>query len=110
MPIFILIGLAAGLASAALLASATFGGMGGRLLLYFLAPLPAFLAGLGWGAASAAVAAVATALGAALLLSGKSAIIVLLTQGLPVAFLCYLVQLNRTVAAPVSTTLGLLRP
>jgi len=97
-PPFILIGVAAGLASAALFASATMGGLGGRLLLYFLAPLPVFLAGLGWGSASAAIAAVATAAGCALLLTVKGAAVILLTQGIPVAVLCHLAQLNRTVA------------
>jgi hypothetical protein len=98
MPPFILIGTAAGIASAILLVSATMGGFGGRLLLYFLAPLPAFLAGLGWGSAAAGVAAVATTLGCALLLGAKSAGVVLLTQAIPIAILCYLAQLNRPVA------------
>lgn len=95
MPPFVLIGLAAGLACAALFASATAGGMGGRLLLFFLAPMPAFLAGLGWGPASAAIAAIAAALGVGLLINITAGAMVLLTHGLPTAYLCYLVQLNR---------------
>ena len=98
MPPSLLVGLAAGLASAALFASASYGAAGARMALYLLAPLPAFLAGLGWGSAAAAVAALATALGCALLLSLKAALVILLTQGLPVAILCHLAQLNRTVA------------
>lgn len=100
MPPFIIVGLAAGLASAALFASATAGGMGGRLLLFFLAPLPSFLAGLGWGPMAALISAVAAAAGVALLLSVKAGLMVLISHGLPAAYLCYLAQLSRTVSAP----------
>lgn len=100
MPQFIIIGLAAGIASAALFASATAGGMGGRLFLFFLAPLPSFLAGLGWGPYAAAISAMAAAAGISLLLSVKAGLLVLLSHGLPAAYLCYLAQLGR--AAPVA--------
>ena len=96
MPHFILIGLAAGLASAVLFASATAGSPAGRLLLFFLAPLPGFLAGLGWGSAAATISAVAAAVGCGVLLGAKSGLVVLLSQGIPVALLCYLAQLSRT--------------
>lgn len=91
----LLIGLAAGLASAALFASATAGHPVGRLLIFFLAPLPAFLAGLGWGTLAAAVSTVAATAGAAALLGWRSALVVLLSQGLPVTALCHLAQLGR---------------
>lgn len=100
MPPFILIGLAAGLASAVLFASATMGNPAGRILLFFLAPLPAFLAGLGWGASAAAISAVSASLGLAALIGPKSGFVLLLSQGIPVAVLCYLAQLNRTLPAP----------
>lgn len=99
MPQVILIGAAAGLASAALFASALYGGMGGRLLIYFLAPLPLFLAGLGWGTIAALVAAIGAALGSALLLSPATGVVVFASQGLPVFYICHLAQLRRTVAA-----------
>lgn len=102
MPPFVLIGLAAGLASAVLFASATMGNPAGRILLFFLAPLPAFLAGLGWGAWAAAVSAVSASLGLAALVGPKSGFVLLLSQGIPVAALCYLAQLNRQVAAAPS--------
>lgn len=97
MPMFIPIGLAAGVASALLFASAAYGSMGGRLLLFFLAPLPCFLAGLGWGAASAALAAVSSAIGAMALLGLKAGAVLLLSQGIPVVVLCHLSQLRREV-------------
>ncbi len=110
MPPFILIGLAAGLASAALFASATAGGMGGRLLLFFLAPLPAFLAGLGWGPMAAAISAVSAAIGISLLINLNAGLLVLLSHGLPAAYLCYLAQLSRgpaiTAAPSGQATLG----
>src|SRR5689334_2457866 len=97
MPLFVLIGLAAGLACAALFASAQFGGIGGRFLLQFLVPLPAFLAGLGWGPGAALIAAVSAAAGTSLLLEAKDGLLILVSQGLPAAYLCYLAQLSRTV-------------
>ncbi len=106
MPPFILVGLAAGLASAALFASATAGGMGGRLLLFFLAPLPLFLAGLGWGPMAALISAAAAAAGVALLLSVKAGLMVMVSHGLPAAYLCYLAQLSRTSDAPLPTSGG----
>jgi hypothetical protein len=98
MPAFLLIGLGGGLASAVLFASAASGGPG-RLLLYVLAPLPSFLAGLGWGSASAGIAALSGALGVGLALGLKAALMFFLTQGAPVAVVCYLALLSRTVPA-----------
>jgi hypothetical protein len=95
MPPFLLIGLAAGLASSVLFVSATAGDPAGRLLLFFLAPLPAFLAGLGWGPMAAAVSAVSAALGCAIMLGGRSGLVVFLSQGVPIAVLCHLAQLGR---------------
>lgn len=108
MPPFILVGLAAGFASAVLFASATMGGVGGRLMLYFLAPLPAFLAGLGWGAGAAVIGALSTGLGCGLLLGPKAGLTVLVSQGLPVAVLCHLALLNRpgAGAAPPAAVTG----
>lgn len=98
MPQFVIIGLAAGLACAALFASATVGGRGGHLLLFFLAPLPAFLAGLGWGPLAAAISAATATIATGLLLSAKAGLLLLVSHGLPAAYLCYLAQLRRTVA------------
>ena len=106
MQIIILIGLAGGLASAALFVAATIsggaisGGMDGRVLLYFMAPLPAFLAGLGWGPIAALTAALAAGLGCGLLRGLTAGLMVLVSQGLPMALVCYLAQLNRGPALP----------
>lgn len=98
MPQFALIGLAGGFASAVLFMSATAGGPMGRVFLYFLAPLPSFLAGLGWGAPSALVAALAASAGIGLVLGGVwPAFVFLVSQGLPIVILCHLALLNRPV-------------
>lgn len=99
MPAFILIGLGGGLASAVLFASAAAGAGMGRMLLYFLAPLPSFLAGLGWGSVAAGVAACAGAVGIALSLGLKAAVLFFLSQAAPVAIICHLALLSRPLAA-----------
>ena len=96
MPYFALIGLAGGIASAVLFMSAIAGGPMGRVFLYFLAPLPSFLAGLGWGAPSAFVAALTAAAGIGIVLGGIwPAFVFLVSQGLPIVILCHLALLNR---------------
>ncbi len=101
MPHYLLIGLACGLASAVLFMSATFGGPAGRVFLYFLAPLPSFLAGLGWGPAAALVAALAASGAIGFVLGGIwPAFVFLVSQGLPIAILCHLALLNRSFTEP----------
>jgi len=95
MPVFLLIGLGGGLASAVLFASAAAGGATGRLVLYVLVPLPCFLAGLGWGSTAAGLAAATGAAGVGVVLGLKAAILFLLSQGLPVAIICHLALLSR---------------
>jgi hypothetical protein len=99
MPQFIPIGLAAGLATALLFASASVGGMMGRFILFFLAPLPSYLAGLGWGTGAAIIAAVMSAVATSVLLGIKTGLVFLVSQGVPMVVLCRLVLLNRTVSA-----------
>ncbi|HVY43603.1 MAG TPA: DUF2232 domain-containing protein [Hyphomicrobiaceae bacterium] len=112
MPAFVLIGLGGGLASAVLFASAAAGSGAARMLLYLLAPLPSFLAGLGWGSAAAGVSAVAGAVGISLTLGLKAALLFFLTQAAPVAIVCHLALLSRpllqpTMAAPAQGPPGL---
>ena len=57
-----LIGIGAGLASAALFASAWTGTVLGMFVLFFLSPMPVAIAGLGWGWGAGAVAAATGAL------------------------------------------------
>jgi hypothetical protein len=101
MPNYLLIGIAGGLASAVLFMSATMGGPAGRVFLYFLAPLPSFLVGLGWGPMAAVVAALAAAGSIGFVLGGVwPAFVFFVSQGLPIAVLCHLAQLNRSFTAP----------
>ncbi|MGE3915457.1 MAG: DUF2232 domain-containing protein [Hyphomicrobiaceae bacterium] len=98
MPPSIPFGLAAGLATALLFASAGAGGMTGRVILFFLAPLPSYLAGLGWGWVSAAIAAATSAVVTSMILGARTGFVFMLSQGLPLVTLCYLVMLSRPAA------------
>jgi len=106
MPQHIPVGLAAGLATALLFASASAGGMTGRFILFFLAPLPSYLAGLGWGAVAASLAAITSAIATSLLLGVKTGIVFFVSQGIPLVILCRLVLLNRTVQPQADETGG----
>ena len=100
MPHYILMGLAGGFASAVLFMSATAGGTAGRILLYFLAPLPSFLAGLGWGSTSALIAALAASTATGFVLGGIwPAFVFLLSQGVPIVLLCHFALLNHAPGA-----------
>jgi hypothetical protein len=99
MPQFLPVGVAAGLTTALLLASASAGGMTGRIILFFLAPLPSYLAGLGWGVAAAGVAAITSAALAAALLGVQTGAVFLATQGVPMVALCHLVSLSRPASS-----------
>lgn len=101
MPQIIPVGLAAGLATALLFVSASAGGMTGRVILFFLAPLPSYLAGLGWGPVSAAVAAVASAVATSAFLGIRTGLVFFLSQGIPLIALCHLALLSRPL--PFST-------
>lgn len=98
MPIPLIIGAGSGVISAALFASAaTATALAG--VLFYLAPLPLFLAGLGWGGRAAIVAALSgTAVVAASLGVGTAALYAL-TFAAPATLLTHLVLLSRPVAA-----------
>ena len=93
----ILIGISAGVASALLLISALKGQLGFGALLYMIAPLPLFLVGLGWGYIAAVAAALSSAAAYAVLGSPTLGGFMLVSQGLPVAGLCYLAGLSRPI-------------
>jgi hypothetical protein len=95
MPVWLPIGLVAGLVSAVLYASAKTGTVIGVLVLFLLSPLPVAIAGLGWGWMSAGVAAVSGALLAAVIGGFRATVVHALAIGLPAAVLSYLVLLNR---------------
>ncbi len=101
MPHYILMGLAGGFASAVLFMSATAGGAAGRILLYFLAPLPSFLAGLGWGSTSALIAALAASTATGFVLGGIwPAFVFLVSQGVPIVLLCHFALLAHAPGTP----------
>ncbi len=93
----ILIGIVAGLASSALFASAWTGTLLGVLVLFFLSPMPVAIAGLGWGWASGAIAAVAGALVVGSIGGVRSGTIYALALGAPAAVFAYYTLLNRPV-------------
>jgi hypothetical protein len=95
---FLFLGAGAGLVSAALFASAATGtALAG--ILFYLAPLPICLAGLGWGWRTAGVAAVAGTLVAGGVLGLAAGSIFAGAIALPITVLCYLALLSRPVAA-----------
>ena len=93
----LVIGAGAGLISAALFASAvTATALAG--ILFYLAPLPICLAGLGWGWAAAMLAALTGTAVVAGVLGLATGAIFALAVGAPIATLCYLALLSRLVA------------
>jgi len=94
-----LIGAGAGLVSAALFASAaTATSLAG--ILFYLAPLPICLAGLGWGWIAAAVAALAGMVVVGGVLGLAPSAVFAGAIAMPMAVLCYLALLSRPAAAP----------
>ncbi|HWM31783.1 MAG TPA: DUF2232 domain-containing protein [Methyloceanibacter sp.] len=99
MPTPLIIGAGSGLVSAALFASAaTATALAG--VLFYLAPLPICLAGLGWGSMAALVSALAGTLVIALSLGPPTAAIFALSIALPMALLVYLALLSRSDGKP----------
>jgi hypothetical protein len=96
---FGLIGLGAGAAAALLFASVTSGSLL-SILLFYLAPLPLMIAGLGWSHWSALVGAVSGALAIAALFGPVFLFAFLTSTGLPGWWLSYLAMLARP-AAPI---------
>jgi magnesium-transporting ATPase (P-type) len=94
-----LIGASAGLVSAALFGSAaTATALAG--ILFYLAPLPICLAGLGWGATAAAIAALAGTVVVGSVLGLATGAIFTGAVAMPMALLCYLALLSRPAVGP----------
>lgn len=104
MPKGSLIGVGCGLVSALLIASA---GTGSILAipLFFLAALPGFIAGLGWGSTAAFICALTGAIVVGVALNPALGLIHFVAIGLPVAVLCYLALLARP-AGPAPAQAG----
>jgi hypothetical protein len=105
MMTIILIALAAGCASALMFASIISGAMI-SLLLFYLAPLPLMVAGLGWGPLSATIGGIAAALGLGAIFGLPYCIAFVLTVALPAWWLGHLALLGRPVATGVSAGNG----
>jgi hypothetical protein len=101
MPIPLIIGAGSGLVSAALFASAaTATALAG--VLFYLAPLPLCLAGLGWGGMAALVSAITGTIVIAASLGPATAAIFAISVAAPMALLTHLALLSRPVAAPAT--------
>lgn len=105
MATFLLIGAGAGLVAAALFASAATA-TALAAILFYLAPLPICLAGLGWGTTAAAVSALTGTTVVAGALGLATGAIFALGVGGPMAVLCYLALLSRPTAAPQKAGTG----
>lgn len=90
----LVIGIGAGLVSAVLFAS-TAGGTWLAVFLFYLAPLPGFLAGLGWGWHAALVAGMSGGAVVVATLGVKAAAVYVLSLAVPFTALSYLALLSR---------------
>ena len=107
MPISLIIGAGSGLVSAALFASAsTATSLAG--LLFYLAPLPLCLAGLGWGGMAALLSALTGTVVVAASLGAATAAVFALSVAAPTALLAHLALLSRPAATPNGQVVGAL--
>jgi hypothetical protein len=107
MPIAFIIGAGSGLVSAALFASAaTATALAG--ILFYLAPLPLCLAGLGWGGMAALISALTGTVVIAASLGPATAAIFALSVAAPTALLAHLALLSRPAATPQGQVVGAL--
>src|SRR5580704_13027789 len=90
----ILIGLAAGVAAALLLASFASGSLL-SIVLFYLAPLPVMIAALGWSHIAGLLAALVAATALAAAFGGLFFVAFLIAVGLPAWWLSYLTLLAR---------------
>jgi hypothetical protein len=105
----ILIALAAGSASALMFASIISGALL-SLVLFYLAPLPLMVAGLGWGPLSATIGGISAAIGLGAIFGLPYCIAFVLTVALPAWWLGHLALLGRPVAMAPSAGNGAAPP
>jgi hypothetical protein len=105
MMTIVLIALAAGSASALMFAS-IISGAPISLVLFYLAPLPLMVAGLGWGPLSATIGGIASAIGLGAIFGLPYCIAFVLTVALPAWWLGHLALLGRPVTAGPSAGNG----
>jgi ribosomal protein L9 len=107
MPIPLIIGAGSGLVSAALFASAATATLLAGVLFY-LAPLPLCLAGLGWGGMAALFSALTGTVVIAASLGPTTAAVFALSIAAPTALLAHLALLSRPAATPNGQVVGAL--
>lgn len=88
------VGILAGLASA-LMSSGVIAQSGIAMVLYFLTPLPIFMAALGWGSTAGIIAAVAATATVSIVSVPMAAVLIALTSFIPAATGAYLSGLAR---------------
>jgi hypothetical protein len=99
MPPHLIIGAGSGLVSAALFASAATGtALAG--MIFYLAPLPLCLAGLGWGGGAALIAALTATVVVALGLGPAASLVFAIAIAAPAALLTHLALLSRPAPGP----------
>src|SRR6266853_4992140 len=101
----VLIAIAAGSASALMFASIISGALI-SLLLFYLAPLPLMVAGLGWGPLSATIGGISAAIGLGAIFGLPYCVAFVLTVALPAWWLGHLALLGRPVATLASAGNG----
>src|SRR5690349_2327093 len=101
----LLIGLAAGAASALMFASIISGALI-SLLLFYLAPLPLMVAAIGWGPLAAAIGGIAASLGLGAIFGFNYCIAFAVAVAIPGWWLGHLVLLGRPVAAHAGQALA----
>jgi hypothetical protein len=101
MIVIVLIGLAAGCASALMFASIISGALI-SLLLFYLAPLPLMVAALGWGPLTATIGGIAAACGLGAIFGLPYCIAFAITVALPAWWLGHLALLGRPAADPAA--------
>ncbi len=109
MMTIILIALAAGSASALMFASIISGALF-SLVLFYLAPLPLMVAGLGWGPLCATIGGITAAIGLGAIFGLPYCIAFVLTVALPAWWLGHLALLGRPVATAASAGNGAAPP
>ena len=91
---YLLTGIAAGVASSLLYVSGSIG-TSLSIFLYFLAPLPLFITGLGWGAASAAAGAAIGVVIATAIAGLTGGLVFFASVGFIPVVLCYYALMSR---------------
>jgi hypothetical protein len=109
MMTIVLIALAAGSASALMFASIISGALF-SLVLFYLAPLPLMVAGLGWGPLAATIGGISAAIGLGAIFGLPYCIAFVLTVALPAWWLGHLALLGRPVAMAPSAGNGAAPP